>query len=104
MSPLLGDADSDVRQATAFALGGLGNPLAIEPLVFALIDEERTVRVAAETALEQIDSQWAASEAAQRAAARLEASPNDNCAWVRSATMQVLAKLRAPEESVNAGS
>jgi hypothetical protein len=73
-------------------------------LVFALVDEERAVRGAAESALAQIDSQWAGTETAQRAATQLEASLQDRCAWVRSAAMQVLAKLRNPEGCVRAAS
>lgn len=100
--PLLRDPDSDVRRASAVALGNLGDERAIEALVLVLIDEERTVRAAAENALEHIDDHWPCSKAAQQAAVRLEASLDDNCAWVRSAVRQVLAKLNIPEASDHA--
>jgi HEAT repeat protein len=91
----LGDKDCDVRLAATKALGVLGDPVAVESLVLVLVDEERAIRLAAESSLNQLDPSWAQSEAAQRAASRLEASLNDRPAWVRAATMQVVAKLRA---------
>jgi HEAT repeat protein len=95
--PLLQDADNDVRLTVAQALGAVGNPVAIEALALALTDEERVVRDAAATALEQIDPNWASTDSAQRATAQLEASLQDQRAWVRSAAMQALARLRAPD-------
>jgi len=89
---LLGEA----RLAAAKALGILASAEAVEELVVALTDEERSVRQAAEAALTQIDPNWVQSDAAQRASTRLEASLNDRPAWVRSAILQALAKLRAP--------
>jgi hypothetical protein len=63
-----------------------------------LTDEERAVRAAAEAALERIDIHWTNSEAAQRAILRMEATLDEQPAWVRAATMQVLAKVRAMGE------
>jgi HEAT repeat protein len=91
--PLLSDSDSDVRQATATALGRTGSPSAVEGLVLALADEERLVRAMAERALEQIDSNWPLSEAAQRAAVTLQALLEVRPPWVRSAIQQVLGKI-----------
>jgi HEAT repeat protein len=95
------DADSDVRLAVAQALGAVGNPVAIEKLVLAMTDEERTVRDAAGRALDQIDVNWHATEAAQRAAAQLESSLQDKRAWVCSAAMQVLNRLRSPDGQIH---
>jgi hypothetical protein len=64
------------------------------------VDEERTIRQAAELALAQIDPAWPQSEAAQRAGARLEASINNSPSWVRSTISQVLAKLRSTTENL----
>ena len=93
--PRLADADNDVRQAAAQALGSIGDACAIEALVMTLTDEERVVRAAAETALNRIDPNWPTSAVAQRARPRLEASLQDPRPWVRSAVLQILAKLGA---------
>jgi HEAT repeat protein len=72
----------------------MGNPVAVEGLVLVLMDEERAVRAAADTALGRIDPQWHDSEAAQRAAEQIEACLDNRPAWVRAAGLQVLARLR----------
>jgi len=91
---LLGDKDSDVRLAAVKALGASAEPMAVEGLVLALVDEEQAIRQAAEGALYQINPCWAFSEAAQRAAARLEALLGSAAPWVRSTISQLLTKLR----------
>ncbi|HEX4343913.1 MAG TPA: HEAT repeat domain-containing protein [Verrucomicrobiae bacterium] len=96
--PMLWDHDHDVREAAAKVLGEMKCQTAKEALILALIDEEHAVRIAAERALEQIDQQWISSEAAQKAKARLELSANDGRSWVRSATVDLLDKLRPPAE------
>jgi HEAT repeat protein len=100
MLPLMQDADSDVRLTVAQALGAVGNPVAIEALVIGLTDEERAVREAAALALEQIDANWASSESAQRATEQLQTSLQDRRAWVRSAAMQVLARVRPADPQI----
>lgn len=83
-----------MRLAATKALGAPRDPAAVESLVLTLIDDERAIRTAAELALDQVDTQSAHSEAAQRAATRLEASLKDRPAWVRAAAIQVVSKLR----------
>jgi HEAT repeat protein len=75
----------EVRQATATALGLIGNPSAIESLVVSLADEDEHMRLVAEHALEQINPAWMHTEEAQNARHRLEAlfserEPSDG--WV----------------------
>lgn len=93
---MLWDHDHDVREAAAKALGAMRTASATEPLVVALVDEEHSVRLAAAKALSQIDERWIFSEAAQRARAKLELSMSDGRSWVRSATVELLEKLKAP--------
>jgi HEAT repeat protein len=97
----LADTDSDVRQGAAAALGQIRFGPAIEELVVTLGDEEKTVRAAAEQALEQIYPEWAQTEDALRAAARLQDLLGVRPQWVRSAILQVLQKIGAvtPSES-----
>jgi HEAT repeat protein len=97
---LLADADSDVRLAAAQALAVAGDPVALEELVMALVDEERVIRLAAEGALNQIDPQWLCTEAAQRAATRLEASFSSAPGWVRSSISQLISKIRGTPENL----
>jgi HEAT repeat protein len=97
LMPLMQDADNDVRLTVAQALGAVRNPIAIEALVLALTDEEKVVRDAAASALEQIDANWTGTESAQRVAPQLEAMAQDRRAWVRSAALQTLGKLRATD-------
>jgi len=92
--PRLKDSDSDVRLATAKALGEIGSPGAIEALVLALIDDERMVRHVAGLSLNQIDANWTQSEPAQRACAELEKSLQTRPAWVRASASDVINKLR----------
>jgi HEAT repeat protein len=93
--PRLGDSDNDVRQAAAVALGHLRYTAALEPLVLALADEESSVRVAADHALNQIDSHWPQSEAARQVLGQLETLLGQRPAWVRSAILQTVAKIKA---------
>jgi hypothetical protein len=74
----------------------------MEGLVLALVDEERGIRQAAEGALDQINPCWPYCEASQRAASRLEASLEAAAPWVRSAISQLIAKLRAAAQQVQA--
>jgi len=100
LAKFLTDRDSDVRLAAAKALGASRDPAAIEALVIALVDEERAIRQSAESSLNAIDPNWPHSEAAQRAAARLEAWIGTCPAWVRSSISQVLTKLRSTEDNL----
>ena len=54
LAGVLGDGDSDVRQAAAWALGKIGDARAVEALVGALGDEKSWVRKAAARALGKI--------------------------------------------------
>jgi len=92
--PLMSDLDSDVRQAAIRVLGATGSSALIETLVPALIDEEGAVRETALSVLSGIDANWAASEPAQRAAARLEASLKDRHPWVRTAAAPIIARIK----------
>jgi HEAT repeat protein len=92
--PLLTDKDNDVRHATAKVLGEMGAPEAIESLVIALADEDKLVRAAAEYSLQQIDPDWAQTTSALRAANELETFLDLRPAWVRSAIIHMLEKIR----------
>lgn len=48
------DADRDVRWRAADALGEIGDPRAVDPLILTLNDSDWTVRRAAESALVDI--------------------------------------------------
>ena len=100
LAKFLSDRDSDVRLAAAKALGVSRDPSAVEALVIALVDEERAIRQSAESSLNSIDPNWPHSEAAQRAALRLEAWIGTCPAWVRSSISQVLAKLRSTQDNL----
>lgn len=52
--PLLDDASSDVRYKTAWALGTMGNDLAVEPLIGCLQRKDASLRSAAAAALSQL--------------------------------------------------
>jgi hypothetical protein len=62
------------------------------------------VRLAAEHALNQIYPAWAQSEPAQRAIPQLQTLLQQRPAWVRSAILQVLGKLRAAQTAQCASS
>jgi hypothetical protein len=64
------------------------------------VDEERTIRHAAEQALNQIDPNWPHSEAARRAGTRLEALLDTSPTWVRSAIQQLLTRLQGTAENL----
>jgi len=93
--PLLGDRDSDVRQASARALGTLGSQAAIPALVLTLIDEETLVRRTAEDSLKQINPQWPLTEGAVSVLPQLENALQHRTPWVRQAATQVLAQIQA---------
>ncbi len=95
VAQLLKDPDDDVRLSAATALYTLKSPAAIELLVLTLTDEQRPIREAASNALNNIDPNWAASDAAHRAESRLEAMLSDPRGWISSAAGQVLRKIRA---------
>ncbi|MCS7179459.1 MAG: HEAT repeat domain-containing protein [Anaerolineae bacterium] len=56
LAEALQDAEAEVRQAAAEALGAIRDPAAVGPLVEALRDADAGVRQAAEEALEKIGS------------------------------------------------
>jgi HEAT repeat protein len=66
--PLLSDENVLVRQATAKALGLIGQASAIEPLLVSLRDEDEHVRYTVEQALEQIDPDGSIRRGAESAA------------------------------------
>jgi len=98
--PRLSDPDVDIRQETAAALGMMSNASAIEPLVFCLADEDKMVRRSAQRSLEQLDTYWFQTSAAQNARPQLEAMLDSSSEWVRSDIQEALAKL-TPSEAVS---
>lgn len=65
--PLLSDENLLVRQATARALGFIGQASAIGPLVGSLADKDERMCCVVEQALQQIDPAWRHSEGARKA-------------------------------------
>jgi len=51
---LLKDKNFNVRYKTAWAMGCMGNPEAVEPLIDALNDTDKNVRTAAANSLKQL--------------------------------------------------
>lgn len=66
----LNDKDPNVRKTTAWALGEIRDPRAIEPLIFTVLDDG-DIRTAGEAALTHIDPNWYQSDAAKRTVPRL---------------------------------
>jgi HEAT repeat protein len=87
------DADGDVREAAAVALGSVGARQGIEQLVIALKDSEVSVRQLATAALSRIDPDWSLSPEALTAAAKLKNSLQDANPSTRQLVGQVLSSL-----------
>jgi HEAT repeat protein len=94
--PLLSDPDLQVRQATATALGLIGDASALEPLVVSLVDQDDHMRHTAERALREIDPAWMHSEAAQSARGQLEMLLSIRPPEERGVIEHVLSRLPAP--------
>jgi HEAT repeat protein len=93
--PMLEDPDNDVRLATVKALGHLPQtPASTRGLMLALVDEERSVRVAAESALDQISPDWTRSAEAGEAIELMETRLATRPVWVRGAVMATMSRLR----------
>ncbi len=90
---LLEDRDADVREAAAGALGELGAPSAIEPLVEALKDQTSGVRKAAKLALEKIDPAWMDSSQARVAIDKLASFLDNKNPDVRYAVADLLSSF-----------
>ena len=80
------EKDSDAREAAADALGEIGDPKAVEPLIAALKDPDDDVREAAAEALGRIGD--------PRAVDPLNAALNDPDHDVRQEAEKALARLR----------
>ena len=63
---LLKNEDSVVRIHAAYTLGRIGDDRAIEPLILALWDVEKTVPLCVSDALDKIDCDWTKKECAQK--------------------------------------
>ena len=80
--------DNDVREAAAEALGTLGDPRAVEPLIAALQDENSDVRRAAAEVLGEVGD--------SRAMEPLIATLRDEADGVREAAAQALGEIGEP--------
>jgi HEAT repeat protein len=90
--------DPAVRIQMVEIVSKLGNSHAVEKLLPFLIDEEDSVRQAAEKAIEQIDPQWHTSEVARKARPTFEAATRDDNYWIGLAAVEVLRKISNEKE------
>jgi HEAT repeat protein len=93
IAALLRDADSEVREAAARALGLLGDRRAMGALVLALVDVKDAVRSLANSSLRLLDPQWEQSDAVRAAIPQFQEALKDKEYWVRQAAADVLAKI-----------
>ena len=93
LAAVLKDQSVDVRSAAAVSLGKMGDARAIGPLVLALKDGESEVRRMAAGALAQIDSKWAATEAARKMAPEMRSALGSDDWAVRRAAAAVLEQM-----------
>lgn len=84
----LKDADPEVRQAAASAIGALGCREGVEPLLLALADEAPEVRIAAALALGRLRAEAAVEPLCLLV---LDGDP-----WVQAAAVQALGSIGAP--------
>jgi HEAT repeat protein len=101
----LQDADADVREAGAMALGNLSDRQALGPLILALKDPHSSVRRIASGALTRIDPQWSRSPEAGAVVEQLKASLGDADSAARHFVEQLLVNLGAlpPKDTPAAG-
>jgi len=85
----LSDEDSSVRSSAADALGGVGDPKAVEPLITALSDEDSGVRRSAADALGSLGD--------ARAVEPLITTLSDEASGVRGSAAYALGRLGATE-------
>lgn len=89
----LKDKRKEVRKAAAEALGRIGDVRAAEPLMAALKDRTKEVRRAVVEALDQIDPNWADSEAASSMFSEQLAALEDSDSRVRKAATVALGRI-----------
>ena len=95
----LDDSDEDVREACAMALGNLGSPEAIRPLVLALRDSTSSMRRISVAALSRIDEDWTSTADAHAAALELKAHFSDLETDVRFFVHNLLLGMEAAKET-----
>jgi HEAT repeat protein len=84
-------ASRDVQEFAAEILGKTGDLQAMEPLIEMLKDPIDRVRISVRKALEQIEPNWARSEAAKGAIPKFVSALNDKNPHVRRASAETLA-------------
>ncbi len=91
---------ADVRESVIVALGELGDPRAIQPLVLALLDTENTVRNAASSALYKINRRWDDTESAHRALPKIKTALKHNDYWVCQSASKLLQQFNVDVKSL----
>jgi HEAT repeat protein len=93
LAQVLRDADSDVRETAASALGNLRDRRAIGPLIKALADTSSGVRRIVTAALARLDENWSLSAEAQGAVEELKGELQSGDAELRYTVEKLLANL-----------
>lgn len=93
---LLGNGDITVRTRAANILGRIGDTRALEPLILALWDREKTASLCASDALDKIDCNWTAREPARKMLSYLSEALMKGSIPVKFCIIDVLERIGDP--------